>query len=284
MANSIGKKEISKYAVLIAEFLDFHYLLVRRDCGACNGSRRYRGGGVTGSILYHVAWAVLSRRKRFDTPGYADFFRTDREAVGLIVKYMGLYGVGQIYGRFGMFAIGALFSGPLAAFVVYSKQVFNALGLVGGITRRVELTHAEGFFGEAFSLQLVRASIFIQASGIWSVQPRHHLCGFEEQRWLGCDVTGVSMASCGKVVKEAMSATFFSSWACIGWPTSGATAIILIGLIGLGLAWEAGSLLIYVLLETVAYLAYLGFWWRLYEGYTRSGPKPCVPNSYPKPG
>ncbi|MBN9334333.1 hypothetical protein [Devosia sp.] len=59
-----------------------------------------------------------------------------------IVSFACAQGIGQAYGRAVMFILGAAFTGPLPALVIYAKQAFNAAGPLVNYLRRIELAQS----------------------------------------------------------------------------------------------------------------------------------------------
>lgn len=82
-----------------------------------------------------------------------------RPALFEIVTIIGAQGIGQLYGRAALFVLGASFSGPLPALIIYAKQVFNAAGLLVTYLRRVELTRHQASMGLSLTGQAAIALV-----------------------------------------------------------------------------------------------------------------------------
>ncbi|MBO9589018.1 hypothetical protein [Devosia sp.] len=76
-----------------------------------------------------------------------------------IVTVMGAQGIGQLYGRAVLFVLGASFSGPLPALIIYAKQAFNAAGLLVTYLRRVELARRRPSMGLSLTGQAAIALV-----------------------------------------------------------------------------------------------------------------------------
>lgn len=86
------------------------------------------------SLAYALCHHVFARpRPRQGAP------TSVRPALGELLRLMAAQGLGQFYGRFTLFALGAWFTGTVPALAIFSKQAFNATGLLVSLLRRIEL-------------------------------------------------------------------------------------------------------------------------------------------------
>lgn len=114
---------------------------------------------LAGSIVL-CGVRLLIRRPDELLPASAALMKSEHAAHGLIWHYMATFGLGQIYGRFVQFVIGATFAGPLPALVLYAKQLFNIGGLMVNFARRAEAARNKE---TAFHPGQIRQSLLTQA-------------------------------------------------------------------------------------------------------------------------
>lgn len=159
-------------------------------------------------------------------------------------------GLGQIYGRATLFALGTL-TGPTATLAIYAKQVFNAGGLLLQYLRRVELRtgHADmrlSLSGQAVLVIVGGAVVGVAAARldlglgilatliIWQVAEK-------------ISVTGVYAMQLSNRHASAMSALVI---------------VIMCGIAGMSLSYMIGSPLPYIASEVVGFGASVLCWMR----------------------
>jgi hypothetical protein len=183
-----------------------------------------------------------------------------RPALAELVSYMGAQGVGQLYGRTVLFALGANFAGPVAALAVYAKQTFNAAGLLTAYLRRVELAHRHPNMQLSLSGQAATALV------------ASLLVAFAATS-LGV-VPGLALALLAWQVLEKLSANAVYAFQLgnrHGLALSSLLAIATLGLIGLALSMAWGEVLIFVATETLLYCSVLLLCLRTQQGPLRAG-------------
>ncbi|MDV3253208.1 hypothetical protein DevBK_17860 [Devosia sp. BK] len=184
--------------------------------------------------------APLEKSRRF-----ADI----RPALMDLLALMAAQGLGQIYGRAVLFALGALFSGPVAALAIYAKQVFNAAGILLLYLRRLELKTARpnmrlSLFGQAGIAVIGSVATVLAASRLDVAAP-------------------LILALLGWQVIEKLSATGVYALQLLGRHDVAFRSfgtVMVFGALGLALAAASNAVIGFVAFETLGYGAALLFW------------------------
>lgn len=169
-----------------------------------------------------------------------------------ITKIMGAQGIGQLYGRTVFFILGASFTGPLPALIIYAKQAFNAAGLLATYLRRVELARNRASMGLSLTGQAVIALI----AGI--------LVAVAAPR-LGVP-HGVTLAIIIWQSLEKLSATAIYAFQLDSRHRPALTGLVnicILGLTGLAFARAQSSPLLFVAFETLGYSGVLFLWYQI---------------------
>lgn len=211
------------------------------------------GGDITAEMAGHAAlWStailaaahvLLARADRFSAK--ANF----GPALMEIITIMGAQGIGQLYGRAVLFVLGASFSGPLPALIIYAKQAFNAAGLLVTYLRRIELARHRTSMG----LSLTGQAAIVLVAGILVA--------------LAAPGLGVSHGLVLVVIAwqslEKLSSTGIYAFQLQGrhrLALAGLVNVCVLGVAGLALALAQASPLVFVAFETLGYGAVLLLW------------------------
>lgn len=222
-------------------------------------------GGVDAVAAGHAAlWGTLvlfaAHLALVRPPGHLPERAKFRPALSEIVSYMGAQGIGQLYGRAVLFALGASFTGPLPALAVYAKQAFNAAGLLTAYLRRVELAHhhpnMQLSLGGQAATALVASLLLAFAATNLGVMP-------------GLVLALIAWQALEKLSANAVYA--FQLGNRHGLAVSSLLTVAGVGLIGLALAVAWGKVLIFVATEALLYCFVLLFWLRAQQGLLRPG-------------
>ena len=195
------------------------------------------------TVVLAVAHAILVRPAQKSTQ--ANF----GPALFEIVTIMGAQGIGQLYGRAVLFVLGASFSGPLPALIIYAKQTFNAAGLLVTYLRRVELARHRPSVG----LSLTGQAVVTLVSGILIA--------------LAAPMLGVPHALVLVLIAwqslEKLSSTAVYDFQLQNrhrLALAGLAITCVLGLAGLALALAQTSPILFVALETLGYCVVLSLW------------------------
>jgi hypothetical protein len=198
------------------------------------------------------------------------FSRSDRSlaqerfgpALMEITTIIGAQGIGQLYGRTVLFVLGASFTGPLPALIIYGKQAFNAAGLLATYLRRIELARNRASMG----LSLMGQAAVALVAGI--------LVALAAPR-LGVP-HGLTLTIIVWQCLEKLSATTIFAFQLDSrhrLALTGLVNICILGLTGLALARAHSSPLLFVAFETLGYGAVL-FLWLQTNRAARAGVRP----------
>lgn len=216
------------------------------------------GAALSGSLLYYVAWKIIS-------PSYADrpilerLLARDGEAFSFVLNFMGLYGIGQIYGRFSIFALGSFFVGPLAALSVYAKQVFNVIGTVVSLVRRLEVSGPSRIDDQKskFTIEAVSVSLLVQGAAFLALSFPVAYAAHQ---------SSVGLAALGTILlwqaAEKLSSNANYIFQLIGLFREayvGTMLIAIAGLLGVGVAWYWNSITFLMYTESGAFLVYVSY-------------------------
>ena len=169
-----------------------------------------------------------------------------------ITTIMGAQGIGQLYGRAVLFVLGAGFSGPLPALIIYAKQAFNAAGLLVTYLRRIELAQRRTSMG----ISLTGQAVVALAAGVLVALAAPQL-GVSH----GLTLTILVWQSLEKLSATAIYAFQLDSRHRLA--VTGLVNVCVLGLAGLVLSQVQSSPLPFVALETLAYGAVLFVWYQI---------------------
>lgn len=222
---------------------------------ATGGMDGQRAGlaALAGSVILCLVRVILLRADdRANPPWQASHYRP--EAFSLIWHYLAVYGCGQIYGRATLFLVGALFTGPLPALLLYAKQVFNAAGLLVNYLRRVEAATRSkaaafaladvGTSLKAQSILAIPCAVVVVLASIAAPMPVWMTCAL-----LGWQVLERMFSNANYVLqrldRHGMALTSYAVLAALG-------------SLGLVLGAGLGSVVPFMLVECIAFLVALG--------------------------
>ncbi|WP_449394617.1 hypothetical protein [Devosia riboflavina] len=179
-----------------------------------------------------------------------------------ILTIMGAQGIGQLYGRAVLFVLGASFTGPLPALIIYAKQAFNAAGLLVTYLRRIELMRPRVSMGLSFTGQAVIALV----AGVLVALAAPNL-GVAH----GLVLALIAWQSLEKLSATAIYAFQLQSRHRLA--LLGLASVCALGLLGLALALTQTSPLLFVAFETLGYGAVLSLWfWLNHANHAREAP------------
>lgn len=201
------------------------------------------------TLLLFIVHAVFAHG-RSDTGRNDDF----RAPLLEILAFMAAQGLGQLYGRAVLFSLGAAFTGPVAALVIYAKQTFNAAGLVVTYLRRIELARGQ----KAIHLSLSGQAAIGLAAGliVASAALRLNLSS-------GLVLILIAWQVLEKLSANAVYATQLKNRHDMA--LAALLAVVVIGIGGLALAVAQGQALVFVAAEALAYCGVLLFWLRMQQ-------------------
>lgn len=195
------------------------------------------------TAILAAAHVLLARTDRFRAK--ADF----GPALMEIITIMGAQGIGQLHGRAVLFVLGASFSGPLPALIIYAKQAFNAAGLLVTYLRRVELARHRTSMGLSLTGQAAVALV----AGILVALAAPGL-GVPH---------GLVLVLIAWQSLEKLSSTGIYAFQLQGrhrLALAGLVNVCVLGVAGLALALAQTSPLVFVAFETLGYGAVLLLW------------------------